>query len=394
MSERRSQSEDKFRAHTLNLEADETLFLSGNQFYPEGNVVINLHPEVIEMDDGSVKYLNFNRDPVTFQGILYTMECLIYDPTNQQVQTGGEELVEGWCGDASAIIWVRITGELDKGAQKTLRKKFGIHRLALQDAMRDRHPPKLEEFSDHSFLIFKTLTDDTIDTQFSTLQSILFVGDRFLITRSSGPCRVMAKVWAAEQANPIRFKKGPDALASRLMRLFVDRYLEILFQMETKLEELESGLLEKIDDSVLAVLTGYKGDLKRLRRIFLYHEKMLRDLRSRGHHGFSEERGHELTDVYEQQERAGSLTLLFYELASDLIEGYLSLASHRLNQIMKVLTVVTVVFVPLGFLAGIYGMNFENMPELQSRSGYFILLGVMGTIATTLLLSFRKKKWL
>lgn len=260
--------------------------------------------------------------------------------------------------------------------------------------MRDRHPPKLEEFSDHSFLIFKTLTDETTDTQFSTLQSILFVGECFLITRSSAQCNVIAKVWKAEKGNPLRFKKGPDALASRLMRLYIDRYLEILFQMETQLEELESGLLEKVDDSVLAVLTGYKGDLKRLRRIFLYHEKMLRDLRAKSHHGFREERRHELTDVYEQQERANSLTLLFYELASDLIEGFLSLASHRLNQIMKVLTIVTVVFVPLGFLAGIYGMNFENMPELQSRSGYFILLGVMATIATTLLLSFRRKKWL
>ena len=141
-------------------------------------------------------------------------------------------------------------------------------------------------------------------------------------------------------------------------------------------------------------MTGHKANLKRLRRIFLYHEQMLRELRSHSHQGFRPEISHELNDVYEQQERANSLTLLYYELASDLIDGYLSLASHRLNQIMKVLTVVTVVFVPLGFLAGIYGMNFANMPELQSRSGYFILLGVMATIATTLLLNFRKRKWL
>ena len=110
--------------------------------------------------------------------------------------------------------------------------------------------------------------------------------------------------------------------------------------------------------------------------------------------GFGEHVGHELNDVYEQQERAGSLTDLYYELASDLIDNYISIASHHLNQIMKVLTIITAIFVPLGFLAGIYGMNFEYMPELHTPSGYFILLGVMFSIAVTLLLLFRKKRWL
>ena len=98
--------------------------------------------------------------------------------------------------------------------------------------------------------------------------------------------------------------------------------------------------------------------------------------------------------MYEHQERAGSLASLYYELASDLIDSYISIASHRLNQIMKVLTIITAIFVPLGFLAGIYGMNFENMPELHSRSGYFILLSVMAGIAVTLLAIFRKIRWL
>ena len=99
-------------------------------------------------------------------------------------------------------------------------------------------------------------------------------------------------------------------------------------------------------------------------------------------------------DVFEQQERASSLASLYYELASDLADGYISITSHRLNQIMKILTVVMAIFVPLSFLAGIYGMNFENMPELQSESGYYILLGLMSSIVAILLLLFRKKKWL
>ncbi|MDF1862307.1 MAG: magnesium/cobalt transporter CorA [Verrucomicrobiales bacterium] len=322
------------------------------------------------------------------------MNCLLFEPSSETISSGGADIITDWSGSDTNLIWVNISGELDEATRKILKASFGLHPLALQDASRNRHPPKIEEFSEYTFLIFKTLTSETVDINFSTLQNCMFVGPRFLITRTSAPCISIEEMWKKELAKPNRIRQGPDAVASRLMRLFVDRYLAILLQLESRLEAVESGLLDKVDDSVLAVVTGYKASLKRLRRIFLYHEQLLRNLRDQVHCGFSEERKHELNDVFEQQERAGSLTLLFYELASDLIDGYLSLSSHRLNQIMKVLTIVTVVFVPLGFLAGIYGMNFENMPELQSRSGYFILLGIMATIATTLLLSFRKKRWL
>ncbi|MDF1824705.1 MAG: magnesium/cobalt transporter CorA [Verrucomicrobiales bacterium] len=322
------------------------------------------------------------------------MNCLLFHPESQTLKSGGAELIASWQEDHSCIIWVHFTGEFDKGLQDSFEETFGLHPLALQDASRDRHPPKLEEFEDHILLIFKALTAETADIDFTTLQNCFFLGSRFLVSRSSAPCVSISRLWASEQTNPVCLSQGTDAIVSRLMRLFVDRYLEILLDLESKLEDLEDGLLDKVDDTVLAVVTGYKTDLKKLRRLFIYHEQMLKELRQKTHHGFSKARRHELNDVYEHQERAGSLTLLYYELCSDLIDGYLSLSSHRLNQIMKVLTIVTVVFVPLGFLAGIYGMNFENMPELKSQSGYFVLLSIMAVIASTLLISFRIKHWL
>lgn len=103
---------------------------------------------------------------------------------------------------------------------------------------------------------------------------------------------------------------------------------------------------------------------------------------------------HEFNDIYENMERLASLTQLNQELAVDLLNTYLSIASHRLNQIMRVLTIVTVIFLPLGLLAGIYGMNFELMPELRWRYGYFTVLGVMLTVVTTLIVILKKKNWL
>ena len=103
---------------------------------------------------------------------------------------------------------------------------------------------------------------------------------------------------------------------------------------------------------------------------------------------------HAMQDVYDKCERLNSLSKLFYDQCGDLVEGHLSLTSHQLNKTMQALTVITAIFIPLGLLAGIYGMNFENMPELHTRYGYYILLGTMVMIATTLLALFKRKGWL
>ncbi len=321
------------------------------------------------------------------------MEWILLDPETSELVAGGAELIEIWRDDPSKCLWISLEGPLDESTQDLLREWFDLHPLALQDASRDRHPPKLEVFSDHTFLLFKTLSQNTSDTDFSTIQFALFVGERFLVTRTSGPSGSVAALKRELRESSFPSRIGPDTMAARLMQRFLLRYLDILLKLEPKLEDLEDRL-ERINDSVIAEVTGYKSDLKKMRRIFLYHERILNSLKSGVQPGFSPERKHELTDVYEQQERASSLALLYYELASDLIDGYLSLASHRLNQIMKVLTIVTAIFVPLSFLAGIYGMNFENMPELRSQRGYYILLGVMSAIALVLLLVFRRRKWM
>lgn len=299
------------------------------------------------------------------------MTFFLIKPDSREAIEGGEELLERWESEPDSVIWAEITGPLDRAAEQLLIRRFNLHPLAIQDAKRDRHPPKLEIFDEATFLIFKTLTEDSTSIDFRTIQLAIFTGERFLVTRASGPSRAVDRLRGEVLKNAKRFSGGPGSLATRLIRLFVDRFLKILLELEPLLEKREAGLLEEKGDAVLVELTGHKTDLKRLRRIFLYHEQILN-----------------------QQERAGSLTLLYYELASDLIEGFLSLSAHRLNGIMTILTIVTVVFVPLGFMAGIYGMNFDNMPELHTEFGYFILLSVMAATATTLLLVFWKRRWL
>jgi magnesium transporter len=322
------------------------------------------------------------------------IRTLLYHTVSGKLSAGGEELLSRWQQEPETMLWADFTDEPQDREQQALEASFGIHALAIQDAQRERHPPKLESFDDYSFLLLKELSPNPETFDFASLQLALFVGERFLITRHTLASPGVDQLFAEAAGNTARFGQGMGALAIRLCRIVVDRYLKILLELEPRLEELERVLMENPDDTILAELLGYKTELKKFRRVFLYHEQMFRELRSRPFPALGADIAHQVTDVYEQQERAGSLAGLYYEMASDMADGYISVASHHLNQIMKILTVVMSIFIPLSFLAGIYGMNFENMPELHSPSGYFILLGVMGLIALLLLTLFRRKRWL
>jgi len=274
-----------------------------------------------------------------------------------------------------------------------LASRFGVHRLAIADALRERHPPKIEPFKDNTFILLKGLDAISTSLDFGTIQLSLFVGERFLVTRSSGRSLSSERVLSELTSGAMPPEFSPAGLALLLCRTVADRFLPLLLAVEKRLEEMETEMLQKPNDELLAELVGQKGDLKKVLRILQYHAQVFSSARSKtpvqlgGH-------DHELTDVQEQLDRLLSLARLYYELTDDLMNGYLSLSAHRLNQIMQTLTIVTVIFVPITFMAGIYGMNFEFIPELGYHNGYFILLGAMLSVVASILFVFYKRGWL
>lgn len=319
---------------------------------------------------------------------------MLYNPATLELKTGALDLVAEWRDRQGTVLWADFWGEDPEREKQTLIDRFDLHPMAIQDAQRERHPPKLESFDDHTFILLKGLGKESPDFAFDTIQIAMFVGKHFLVTRHSDQSPSTDKLWHEVQDDQSLFARGPDALALRLSRIIVDRYLKKLLALEPRIEVLEQQMVSDPHDEMLAELIGYKTQLRKFRRVFLYQAQIYSKLAEEQPPGIRPERLHEINDVYENQDRAYSLSNLYYELSSDLIDGYISLASHRLNNIIKILTIITAIFVPLSFLAGVYGMNFENMPELHSRFGYFILLGVMASIVSALLLAFRKWRWI
>ncbi|MEZ5289972.1 MAG: magnesium/cobalt transporter CorA [Vicinamibacterales bacterium] len=322
------------------------------------------------------------------------MRTMLFQPATGESTVGDETAIERWKASADAILWLDLQDVPAATERRLMTETFGLHPLAIQDAQRERHPPKYEAFKDHVFILMKGLDGESRDLDFGTIQIAMFVGHRFLVTRHSGDSSSTDRVWAEALASPGLIAAGADALAVRLSRFIVDRYLPILLALESRLDELEEEMIARPTDTLLAELVGHKAQLKKLRRLLTYHVRLFDGLRTASVPAIRDGLRHELQDVYEHLERSSSLAALYYELASDLMDGYITMASHRLNQIVKILTIVTTVFVPLSFIAGVYGMNFDYIPELHLPYGYFVALFLMISTAVGALVLMYRKGWI
>tara|TARA_R110002073_G_scaffold25832_4_gene85374 strand:- start:3649 stop:4635 length:987 start_codon:yes stop_codon:yes gene_type:complete len=308
--------------------------------------------------------------------------------------TGGVELVEQWRGDEGAFLWLDIVDE-EVSDETELLTDLGFHILAIRDAQRDRHPPKFEDFDRFSFLLYRGVRTVGEALNIETVQISFFVGDDLLVTRRNGPSFGIEKVWTSPTL--VKEFAKPAILMSIILKHSAQIYLDAVLEFEGRLSEIEDSMSVRPDDALMQELIGYKSSLRKLRRIFDYHERILETLlKEPGNYidTREEEQRHAVQDIYDKFERLKSLCALYYDICGDLIEGYLSISAHKLNRTMQVLTVITAIFIPLGLMAGIYGMNFDNMPELHSANGYYILLFVMFSTAAVLLLLFKRKGWL
>lgn len=305
-------------------------------------------------------------------------------------QSESLETIKLWQASSDELIWIDIEGELD-GQELQLLQDLGCHELSLKDCQRKRHPPKFEEFNNNNFMLFRGIKSLDADLSLTPQQIGLFVGERYLITVHRGESISIDEFWDNRIAN---YTPQPAFLAAQIMHYAAGRYLEVILDFEDRLNSLEESLLGSEPESAMKELVSYRSRLLQMRRIFGYHEKLSRSLLQHYTDVDDSDLKHVVRDFYDRCERVHSLTGMYYETCGDLVDGYISISSHQLNNTMRILTVITAIFIPLGFMAGLYGMNFDNIPELHFKHGYFVLLGAMFLIASTLIITFRKMKWL
>lgn len=307
-------------------------------------------------------------------------------------QVGGKELLSAWKENQDSWIWVDCFDEAPEAESELLQAHFGLDSNTINEAQRDRHPPNFEGLDDHFYLLLKPLDAESDSLDFNTFQLAIFVSKRFVITRHSKVSPYLSRLWA-DMDNNNCVNHCPITIASSMCNRVAQRYGKVLLNLEQRLDIIEDELFDSPTDTLMKELVGYNTGLRKMHRILAYYVDVFSSLRKH----LSNKEHPQLAvfdDIYSTIERFNSLSELYQNVITDLIEAYISLNGHRLNQIMKVLTIVTVIFVPLTLLVGVYGMNFENMPELKSDYGYFILLSIMTGIASLMLYLFRRVHWL
>jgi len=307
---------------------------------------------------------------------------------------GGAELVQQWREQPESRLWLDIEGELT-GEVRRLLDAMHCDPLAISDCFRVRHPPKVEAFDTNTFILFRGIASLDEKLELEPQQIGLWVGERHLITVHRGRSVSVEYFWGGEPEG--EWAADPAALALRLLHYACGRYLERLLDFEGRLADLEDGLLGSRSEEQMKELVLYRTRLRKLRRIFSYHVLLAEHAWRKGSPHLGEGGGdnaHLRRDLYDRCERLHSLCNMYYELCGDLVEGHISLSSHNLNNTMKILTIISAIFVPMTFLAGIYGMNFEYMPELGWKYAYFAVVGFMALLAVGMLALFRRIRWL
>lgn len=316
------------------------------------------------------------------------------------VQTGSEELVRRWQQQPQlGFLWLDLfpqeNAAVDVAEDTLWLREFNVHPLAIQDVQRTRHPPKYEAFGDMLFILLRAVSADSTSIDLTTVPIALFLGSNFLISRHAAVAQGIDEFWQQCIDSPQLIPNDRSLLGLHIAVLTAGRYLELLNNFEPRLWTMEQKMFRRPRDTLLNELVSNRTSLRYLTRIFSYHVRVFQGLRQHCEKESPQsERAHLLTDIYERYDRLHGLAHMFYDVTGDLIDGYLSTSSHQLNNTMRIFTVITVLFVPLNFITGLYGMNFDHMPELHSRYGFYIMAGVMGCITLLLLAIFRYKRWL
>lgn len=308
--------------------------------------------------------------------------------------------------DNRMVTWINIDGLGDVDALTLLGEKFKLHPLALEDVLNTGQRPKIEHTGDYVFVVAQMVYQDQARTICGE-QVSLFFGKNFLITvQEEGTYDVFDPVRERIRTGRGAIRKAKaDYLAYALLDSIIDHYYPVLEAVGADIEELEDELLEKPSREMMHSLHDYKRSLTQMRR-FVWP---LRDVVNGMLH---EPSGYVtpptkvfLRDCYDHTVQLMDLVESYKELTTSLMELYHSSVGLRTNEVMRVLTVITSIFIPLTFIVGVYGMNFApeaadgkklplNMPELYSPNGYIIVMAVMAAIAVIQLILFRKMKWL
>jgi magnesium transporter len=324
------------------------------------------------------------------------MDIFVYRPGSPQVETGySVDHLPELISDPEIVFWVDIEAP-SEADDHVLLDVFKFHPLTVEDCRANRHHPKVEEFPGYLYFILHGVKTEASTDRFNTVELDGYLAANFVVTYHHEPFKSVDRVKQQVRSSPVSCQKGAAFLLHHIIDNIVDDYLPVMDDFDERINRLEDDIfsLRRPNNLILEEILHLKRSVLRLRRI---SSKQLDVIYRMSHGQFSLIQGSVLPfyrDIYDHIVRVTDLAENYRDLIGGALDAYLSVVSNRLNEIMKVLTIFSAIMLPLTFIAGVYGMNFEYMPELHSRYGYFAVWLLMISIAVFMLIFYWRRGWI
>ena len=293
------------------------------------------------------------------------------------------------------VTWLNIDGLGDVKVLEWIGETFGVHPLVLEDILSTDQRPKMEDYGEYNYIVLRMLHLDSDKQEVSGEQVSLILGRSFVISFQERSGDVFDPVRERIRSGKGRLRKmGPDFLAYALMDAIIDNYFVILEKLGDRIEAMEEDLVSNPSPTVLRSIHRTKRELIYLRKSIWPLREVIGAMERGESPLLSKATSVFLRDLYDHTIQVIDTVETLRDMVSGMLDIYLSVVSNKMNEIMKVLTIIATIFIPLTFIAGIYGMNFVNMPELGWKWGYPYVLISMLVVGLIMTAYFRRKKWL
>jgi magnesium transporter len=301
--------------------------------------------------------------------------------------------------DETNLVWVDFEAtniDEQKQAEEVMLKYFKFHHLTVEDCMETRNQPKVESFKNYIFFIVHGVTNRTNSTNFATKELDGFLGKNFVVTFRNEPFKSINEVKNKLSISTLACQRGAAYLLHQILDHLVDLYMPVVDDFDNSIEELEDRVfaMTKNDTAILEEIMDFRRSVARLKRI---STRQLDALYRLSHGEFPQIPETILPfyrDVHDHLQRISDLAESYRDLVNGLFDIHFSVTANKTNDVMKLLAVFSAIILPLSLIAGIYGMNFENMPELHSPYGYYLTIGLMIVIGVGLFIYFWRKGWI
>jgi magnesium transporter len=297
--------------------------------------------------------------------------------------------------DTSTVTWINIDGLANTDVIEKIGRYFSIHPLILEDLLNTSQRPKMEDLEDYLYLNLKMLMLPGAIGEIKVEHVSFIIGKNYLISFQESIGDVFDPVRERIRKDGGRVRKnGPDYLAYALIDNIVDNYFLVMEKIEEWVEALEEELVVNATQETLPKINRLKKDMLFLRKSVWPLREMILTLERSDSPLIRDDTRIYLRDVYDHAIQVIDTLETFRDMVSGMIDIYLSSLSYKMNEIMKVLTLIATIFIPLTFVAGVYGMNFRYMPELYWEYGYYAVWGIMIAIVAIMLAYFRDRQWI